>query len=204
MMWSCSKRLAYMVANIRKWEQEENKGTVVKLAMIKRWSWTPTYVKHNPKTVFTSRTPPKRDHHGYTRGWCVLIRIWCQVIYNRTLTNSHLPITAGTAFERLYPAGVSQLSPWQALVINEGIDLLPGRPDQTRNPGLQDISTMVKQDQQSRPNVPTNPDRSCTYLVLRAHWMGKTSGWYRPLLPRGSRTSPSLDQHLEKHWPGGG
>ena len=22
---------------------------------------------HNPKTVFTSRTPPKRDHHGYTR-----------------------------------------------------------------------------------------------------------------------------------------
>ena len=24
-------------------------------------------------------------------------------------------------------------------------------------------------DQQHRPNVPTNPDRSCTYLVLRAH-----------------------------------
>ena len=49
------------------------------------------------------------------------------------------------------------------------IYLLPGRPDQTRNPGLQDISTMVKQDQQSRPDVPTNPDRSCTYLVPRAH-----------------------------------
>ena len=30
-------------------------------------------------------------------------------------------------------------------------------------------STMVKQVQQHRPNVPTNPDRSCTYLVLRAH-----------------------------------
>ena len=105
------------------------------LVMIKRWSWTPTYVNHNTETVFTSRTPPRRDHHGYTRGWCVLIRIWCQVIYNRTLTNSHLPITAGTAFERLYPAGVSQLIPWQALAINEGIDLLPGRPDQTRNPG---------------------------------------------------------------------
>ena len=28
---------------------------------------------------------------------------------------------------------------------------------------------MEKQVQQSRPNVPTNPDRSCTYLVLRAH-----------------------------------
>ena len=34
---------------------------------------------------------------------------------------------------------------------------------------LQDISTMVKQVQQHRLNVPTNPDRSCTYLVLRAH-----------------------------------
>ncbi len=31
------------------------------------------------------------------------------------------------------------------------IFLLLGRPDQTRNPGLQDISIMVKQDQQSRP-----------------------------------------------------
>ena len=41
---------------------------------------------------------------------------------------------------------------------------------------LQDISTMVKQDQQSHPDVPTNPDRSCTYLVLRAHRMSQTSG----------------------------
>ena len=49
------------------------------------------------------------------------------------------------------------------------IYLLPGKPDQSRNPGLQDISKMVKQDQQSLPDVPTNPDRSCTYLVLRAH-----------------------------------
>ena len=24
--------------------------------------------KHYSKTVFTFRTPPKRDHHGYTRG----------------------------------------------------------------------------------------------------------------------------------------
>ena len=30
-------------------------------------------------------------------------------------------------------------------------------------------STKIKQVQQHRPNVPTNPDRSCTYLVLRAH-----------------------------------
>ena len=54
------------------------------------------------------------------------------------------------------------------------------------------------------PAVPTNPDRSCTYLVLRAHRMRKTSGWHRPWLPRGRRTSLGLDQHLDKHWPGGG
>ena len=33
--------------------------------------------------------------------------------------------------------------------------------------------------------------------------MGQTSGWHRPWLPRGRRTSLGLDQHLEKHWPGG-
>ena len=53
------------------------------------------------------------------------------------------------------------------------------------------------------PNVPTNPDRSCTYLVLRAHRMSQTSGWHRPWLPRGRRTLLGLDQHFEKHWPGG-
>ena len=49
-------------------------------------------------------------------------------------------------------------------------------PTKTRSDSesrLQDISTMVKQDLQSRPNVPTNPDRSCTYLVLRAHWISE-------------------------------
>ena len=53
------------------------------------------------------------------------------------------------------------------------------------------------------PDVATNPDRSCTYLVRRAHRMGKTSGCHRPWLPRGRRTSPSLDQHPKEHWPGG-
>ena len=59
------------------------------------------------------------------------------------------------------------------------IYLLPGRPDQTRNPGLQDISTMVKQDQQDHPTVPTNPDRSCTYLVLRAHRLSEAYRYRR-------------------------
>ena len=53
------------------------------------------------------------------------------------------------------------------------------------------------------PTMPTNPDRSCTYLVLRAHRMSQTSGWHRPWLPRGRWTSLGLDQHLDKHWPGG-
>ena len=51
-----------------------------------------------------------------------------------------------------------------------------------------------KQDQKSRLNVPTNPDRSRTYLILRAHRMGQTSGWHRPWLPRGRRTS--TNSHL--------
>ena len=85
------------------------------------------------------------------------------------------------------------------------IYLLPGRPDQTRNPGLQDISTMVKQDQQSRPDVPTNLDRSCTYLVLTAtpneHYVQLKQALE---FPRGGAASGSgSDQHLDKHWPGG-
>ena len=60
--------LAYMVANLRKREREEkakhiretrsDQEVILKLLMI----------KHNSNTVFTSRTPPERDHHGYTRG----------------------------------------------------------------------------------------------------------------------------------------
>src|SRR3954471_1936096 len=74
MRWSCSKRLAYMVANIHKREREEkakarscNYDQEVILKLLTS-SITPT-------TVFTSRTPPRRDHHGYTRGWCILIKV---------------------------------------------------------------------------------------------------------------------------------
>ena len=38
MRWSCSKRLAYMVANIRKWEREE-KARHERKTMIKKWSY---------------------------------------------------------------------------------------------------------------------------------------------------------------------
>ena len=63
---------------------------------------------------------------------------------------------------------------------------------------------MVKQDQQDRP-MRRHPDRSCTYLVVRAtsdeHYVQ-----LKPALkfPRGRAASGSVsDQHLEKHWPGG-
>src|SRR3954470_3475643 len=86
------------------------------------------------------------------------------------------------------------------------IVLLPGRPDQSRNPGLQDISTATKQVQQSRPVVPTNPDRSCTYLGLRAH-PDEQSIQLKPALelPQGGAAQgSSSDQHLERSTGPGG
>ena len=54
------------------------------------------------------------------------------------------------------------------------------------------------------PDVPTNPDRSCTYLVLRAHRMRHPTSKTRPRVStRWPRSLLSSDQHLEKHWPGG-
>src|SRR3954470_118217 len=85
------------------------------------------------------------------------------------------------------------------------IFLLPGRPDQSRNPGLQDVSAAIKQVQQSRPIVPTNPDRSCTYLGLRAH-PDELSVQLKPDLkfPRGCAAKlSSLDQQSKENWPGG-
>src|SRR3954471_2100119 len=85
------------------------------------------------------------------------------------------------------------------------IFLLPGRPDQSRNPGLQDISAAIKQVQQSRPIVPTNPDRSCTYLGLRAHPDKRSvQAPTSPKLPGdGPARCSSLDQHSKENWRGG-
>ena len=64
MMWSCSKQLAYMVAILFAKESEKRRqGAIEKLEDNLR--------KHYSNNVFTSRTPPRRDHHGYTRGWCI-------------------------------------------------------------------------------------------------------------------------------------
>ena len=65
-------------------------------------------------------------------------------------------------------------------------------------------STMVKQVQQDHP-MRRHPDRSCTYLVLRAtpdeHYVQLKLALK---FPRGGAASGSgSDQHLDKHWPGG-
>ena len=63
---------------------------------------------------------------------------------------------------------------------------------------------MVKQDQQSHPNVPTNPDRSCTYLVLRAHSDETSYEENQPSsCPEVAPQSTRLDQHSEEHSPRG-
>ena len=74
MRWSCSKRLAYMVANLFAKESKKRRQSTNE----ELWSRSDprtTYVQHNSNTVFTSRTPPERDHHGYTHGWFILIKV---------------------------------------------------------------------------------------------------------------------------------
>ena len=60
-MWSCSKRLAYMVANLFAKESEKRRQSMNE-------KLENNLHNHYSNTVFTSRTPPERDHHGYTRG----------------------------------------------------------------------------------------------------------------------------------------
>src|SRR3954462_3002679 len=103
------------------------------------------------------------------------------------------------AFESLYPAGVSQLSPSQALTINEGYSFSQEDPIRLGIPVTRHFDN-GKTRPARPPVVSTNPYRSCTYLILRAQRMSKTSGWHRPWLPRGRRTSLGLDQHSEDYW----
>src|SRR3954470_1650729 len=85
------------------------------------------------------------------------------------------------------------------------IFLLPGKTRSVSESRLQDISTVIKQVQQSRPDVPTNPDRSCTYLGLRAYRMSQATSKTRlRVSPRWPRRLLGSDQHSKEHWPGGG
>ena len=84
------------------------------------------------------------------------------------------------------------------------IFLLPGRPDQSRNPGLQDISTMVKQDQQSRPLCRQIPIGAAHISFSGQHRIGQPTSKTNPrVAPRWPRSLPGSDQHLDTHWPGG-
>src|SRR3954464_7876815 len=83
------------------------------------------------------------------------------------------------------------------------IFLLPGKTRSVSESRLQDISTVIKQVQQSRPDVPTNPDRSCTYLGLGAHRVVQTSGRRAQRCPWWPPAAEGLDQHSKEHWPGG-
>ena len=58
-MWSCSKRLAYMVANLFATESEKRRqSTNEELENNLR--------NHYSNTMSTSWTPPRRGHHGNT------------------------------------------------------------------------------------------------------------------------------------------
>ena len=85
------------------------------------------------------------------------------------------------------------------------IYLLPGRPDQSRNPGLQDISTMVKQDQQSRPNAPTIPIGAAHISFSGQHRIGQPTSKTNPrVAPRWPYSLPGSDQHSQRALARGG
>ena len=107
------------------------------------------------------------------------------------------------AFECLNPAWVSQLSPSQALTVNEGYSFSQEDPIRLGIPVTRHFDN-GKTRPAEPPDVPTNPDRSRTYLILRAHRMSQTSGWHRPWLPRGApdiaQVGPTLREAVA---PGG-
>jgi len=112
-------------------------------------------------------------------------------------------ITMGTAHESLYPVGVSQLSPSQALTINEGYSSSRKDPISLGIPVTRHFDN--GKTRPARPlDVPTNPNRSRTCLVLKEHWMGQaTSKTIPQVSPRWPRRLPVSDQHSKEHWPGG-
>ncbi|KRY04504.1 hypothetical protein T12_7798, partial [Trichinella patagoniensis] len=65
---------------------------------------------------------------------------------------------------------VSQLSPSQALTVNEGYSFSQEDPIRLGISVTRHFDN-GKTRPAKPPDVPTNPDRSCTYLVLRAHRM---------------------------------
>ena len=73
----------------------------------------------------------------------------------------------GTTLESLYPVGVSQLSPSQDLTVNEGYSFSQEDPISLGIPVTRHFDN-GKTRPAKPPDVLTNPERSHTYLVLRA------------------------------------
>ena len=138
-------------------------------------------VKHNP-TVFSSQRE-KRQSRLLTQ-LCLLLRILCQVFYNRTLTNSSLPHNHGHGFRKIITLqGCPNLAHHKLSRLSEVINIISsplilGKSDQARHPGAQDISTMVKQVQQDLPAC-RHPDSSDVYTRFyscRLCWASKRRG----------------------------
>ena len=67
-MWSYSKRLASKVANLFAKESEKRRQSASE-------KLEDNLRKHYSDTVSTSRTPPRRGHHGNTLSWFILIKL---------------------------------------------------------------------------------------------------------------------------------
>ena len=137
---------------------------------------------------------------------CVLLRILCQVFYNRTLTNSNLPHNRGHGFRKIITLqGCPNLAHHKLSRLAEVINIISsplilGKSDQARHPGAQDISTMVKQVQQDLP-VCRHPDSSRAYLVSGHDRMGDYMSKTKPRVsPWWPRILPVWDQH-HQHCP---
>src|SRR6187399_1328897 len=137
---------------------------------------------------------------------CVLLRILCQVFYNRTLTNSNLPHNRGHGFRKIITLqGCPNLAHHKLSRLAEVINIISsllilGKSDQARHPCAQDISTMVKQVQQDFPAC-RHPDSSRAYLVSGHVRMGHPrSNTSNQVSPRWPRSLPIWDQH-HQHWP---
>ena len=64
MMWSCNKRLAYMVAILLAKESEKRRQSASE-------KLEDNLRKHYSNTVSTFRTTPRRGHHGNTPSWFI-------------------------------------------------------------------------------------------------------------------------------------
>src|SRR5215216_6188415 len=151
--------------------------------------------KHNP-TVFSSRTSSKRDSHGYARGWCILIRIWCQVLYNRILKIPICHITAGTASERLTLQGCPNLA-------HDKLTIRGDNPPSRDTPSILGIPVhkLFKERKTIPRRSPGESDpcpepRLSIYGLIRLCEVDDSQKRHRRLLGRWTNT------HVE-HWPGG-